>query len=73
MDQTKTLLYNPGFLIIPNTDTGIAINHFLKNWEQTTRFLDSGDLPTDNSINEQIIRLFTLCYILLNMFKSQLL
>ena len=60
MDQIKTLLCNPGFLITPKTDTGIAINHFLKNWEQATRFLESGDLPIDNSINERIIYQFVL-------------
>jgi transposase len=60
MDQIKALLCSPGFLITPKTATGIAINHFLKNWEQASRFLDSGDLPIDNSINERIIYQFAL-------------
>ena len=60
MDQIKALLYNPGFPILPQTDTGGAIRYFLNNWQEATRFLDSGDLPIDNSVNERIIRQFTL-------------
>jgi transposase len=60
MRQIKTMLENPGFAVLPKTDTGIAINYFLKNWSEANRFLDSGDLPMDNSANERIIRPFAI-------------
>ena len=60
MEQIKAMLCDPGFPILPKTETGGAIRHFLKNWKQATRFLDSGELPIDNSINERIIRPFAI-------------
>jgi transposase len=60
MSQIKTMLENPGFTVLPQTDTGIAINYFLKNWEAANRFLDSGELPIDNSADERIIRPFAI-------------
>lgn len=56
MEQIKALLMNPGFAVLPSTPTGKAINYFLRNWEQATRFLESGDLPIDNSADERNIR-----------------
>jgi len=56
MSQIKTLLENPGFPVLPQNDAGIAINYFLKNWTGACRFLESGDLPIDNSSDERIIR-----------------
>lgn len=60
MAQIKTLLENPGFRPLPQSDTGIARNHFLKNWNQANRFLESGELPIDNSADERIIRPFAI-------------
>ncbi|MBD3318104.1 MAG: IS66 family transposase [Chitinivibrionales bacterium] len=60
MSQIKALLVNPGFAVLPQSATGGAINHFLSNWTQATRFLDSGDLPIDNSADERIIRPFAI-------------
>lgn len=60
MSQLKTLLENPGFAVLPQSDTGGAINYFLRNWQQANRFLESGDLPIDNSADERIIRPFAI-------------
>lgn len=60
MGQIKTLLENPGFIVLPQSDTGIAINYFLKNWQEANRFLESGELPIDNSADERIIRPFAI-------------
>lgn len=60
MDKLKNILENPERTILPQSDTGGAIRHILKNWTQVTRFLDAGDLPIDNSINERIIRPFAI-------------
>ena len=60
MSQIKTLLENPGFTVLPQSDTGIAINYFLKNWKEASRFLESGELPIDNSAAERIIRPFAI-------------
>jgi transposase len=56
LKQIKSLLMNPDFAVLPSTNTGKAINYFLRNWEQATKFLDSGELPIDNSADERIIR-----------------
>jgi transposase len=60
MIQIKALLDNPGFVVLPQSDTGAAINYFLRNWQQANRFLESGDLPIDNSADERIIRPFAI-------------
>lgn len=56
LQQIKALLMNPGFAVLPSSPTGKAINYFLRNWEQATRFLKSGELPIDNSADERNIR-----------------
>lgn len=56
----KSLLMNPGFTVLPQSLTGIAINYFLRNWDEATRFLDWGALPIDNSADERIIRSFAI-------------
>jgi hypothetical protein len=56
MAQIKAMLSNPGFAVLPQSPTGSAVKHFLKNWEQASRFLQSGVLPIDNSADERIIR-----------------
>jgi transposase len=60
LDGIKSMLMEPGFVVLPETLTGIAINYFLRNWEEATRFLTSGDLPIDNSADERIIRPFAI-------------
>ncbi len=60
MAQIKAMLMNPGFAVLPQSDTGNAIRHFFKNWEPASRFLESGDLPIDNSADERIIRPFAI-------------
>ena len=60
MSQIKTMLDNPGFHVLPQTDTGIAVNYFLKNWKEANCFLGSGELPIDNSADERIIRPFAI-------------
>lgn len=60
MTQIKALLENPGFTILPGSRTGGAIRYFLNNWEESSRFLQSGDLPIDNSVVERIIRSFAI-------------
>ena len=60
MSQIKTMLENPGFTVLPRTDTGIAINYFLKNREAANRFPDAGELPIYNSADERIIRPFAI-------------
>lgn len=60
MSQIKTVLENPGFAVLPQTDTGTAINYFLKNRKEASRFLESGELPIDNSADERIIRPFAI-------------
>ena len=60
MRQIKSLLDNPGFAVLPQSTLGSAILHFRKNWDQACRFLESGELPIDNSANERIIRPFAI-------------
>ncbi|NBB75821.1 MAG: IS66 family transposase [Bacteroidetes bacterium] len=60
MSQIKTMLTQPGFTVLPQSRTGNAIQHFLANWTEATRFLDSGELPIDNSADERIIRPFAI-------------
>ena len=60
MCRIKTMLDNPGFVVLPQTDTGTAVNYFLKNWKEASRFLESGELPIDNSAAERIIRPFAI-------------
>ena len=59
-NNIKSMLMEPGFVVLPDTLTGIAVNYFLRNWEEATRFLASGDLPIDNSADERIIRPFAI-------------
>jgi hypothetical protein len=60
LQQIKTSLMDPGFALLPQLETGGAISHFLKNWVEATRFVQSGDLPIDNSADERIIRSFAI-------------
>lgn len=56
LDKIKIMLEDPGFLCLPQSLTGNAIKHFLNNWVPATRFVESGDLPIDNSADERIVR-----------------
>jgi transposase len=60
LKEIKILLQDPGFVSLPETLTGKAINYFLRNWEAATRFIESGDLPIDNTADERIIRPFAI-------------
>lgn len=55
-DKIKTALTEPGITILPQSKIGKAINYTLGHWEKIIRFLDRGDLPIDNGIDERIIR-----------------
>ncbi len=58
--KIKDHLLNPGFVVLPQSSVGKAINYFLNNWDEAVRFLENGALPIDNTPNEQIIRPFTI-------------
>ena len=60
LDAIKEMLLNPGFAVLPQTLSGTAINYFLKNWTEATRFLESGALPIDNTPDERINRPFAI-------------
>jgi transposase len=56
MERIKAALLDPGFTVLPAGKIGKAIKFGLSNWNRLTRFLDAGDLPLDNNIDERIIR-----------------
>lgn len=60
LDDIKLMLIDPGFVPLPKSLAGAAINYFLKNWDEATRFLESGALPIDNTADERINRPFTI-------------
>jgi hypothetical protein len=60
LDNIKVTLTNPGFAVLPQSLAGIAINYFLRNWEEATRFVQWGALPIDNTADERINRPFTI-------------
>ena len=60
LDDVKKLLIDPGFLPLPQSLAGTAINYFLKNWDEAARFLVWGALPIDNTADERINRPFTI-------------
>jgi transposase len=60
LDTIKEMLLNPGFAVLPQTLSGTAINYFIRNWVEATRFLESGALPIDNTPDERINRPFAI-------------
>jgi len=60
LDDIKSMLIDPGFLPPPQTLAGAAINYFLRNWDEATRYLEWGALPIDNTADERINRPFTI-------------
>lgn len=60
LEKIKYSLLNPGFVPLPQSLAGTAMNYFLKNWEQATRFIEWGALPIDNTADERINRPFTI-------------
>lgn len=58
--EIKKLLLNPGFVVLPQSPAGNAINYFLNNWSEATRFIEWGALPIDNTADERINRPFTI-------------
>jgi transposase len=60
LDEIKSMLMNPGFAVLPQSLAGNAINYFLRNWVEATRFLEWGELPIDNTADERINRPFAI-------------
>jgi transposase len=60
LDNIKVMLTDPGFTVLPQSLAGNAINYFLRNWEEATRFVQWGALPIDNTADERINRPFTI-------------
>jgi transposase len=60
LEDIKSLLMNPGFVLLPQSLAGNAIKHFLNNWTEATRFVEWGALPIDNTADERINRPFTI-------------
>jgi transposase len=56
LDKIKSLLENPGKVILPKNKIKEAIDYTLSHWTQLTRFLEDGRLPIDNNLCENIIR-----------------
>lgn len=56
LEKLKTLLENPGKIVLPKSKVGEAIAYTLNHWEQLTRFLEDGRLPIDNNLVENAIR-----------------
>jgi transposase len=60
LDDIKKMLLDPGFTPLPQSLAGIAINYFLRNWDEAIRYIESGALPIDNTADERINRPFTI-------------
>ena len=56
LDKIKSLLENPGKIILPKNKINEAIDYTLNHWTQLTRFLEDGRLPIDNNLCENTIR-----------------
>lgn len=56
LEKIKTLLENPGKVILPQNLISKAMAYTLNHWQQLTRFLDDGRLPIDNNLVENAIR-----------------
>ena len=60
LDEIKNMLMNPGFTVLPKSAAGVAINYFLRSWDEATRYCEWGALPIDNTPDERINRPFTI-------------
>jgi transposase len=56
MEKIKAAILKPDFILLPQGRIGKAINYTLNHWHKIVRFLERGDLPIDNGIDERIIR-----------------
>jgi transposase len=56
LDKIKSLLADPGKIILPKNKIAEAIAYTLNHWAQLTRFLEDGRLPIDNNLCENTIR-----------------
>lgn len=56
LEKIKNKLLNPQCTILPQSRIGQAINYMLGHWDRIIRFLDRGDLPIDNGVDERVIR-----------------
>ena len=60
LNEIKLMLVNPGISVLPQSLAGVAINYFLRNWDEATRYCEWGALPIDNTADERINRPFTI-------------
>jgi len=60
LDKIKSMLQEPGFVVLPQSLSGGAIRYFLRNWDEATRYCEWGALPIDNTPDERINRPFTI-------------
>jgi transposase len=56
LEKIKSLLENPGKVILPKNKIAEAIAYTLSHWTQLTKFLEDGRLPIDNNLCENTIR-----------------
>lgn len=56
MKKIKAEILNPPFAVLPKSRIGKAINYALGHWERAMRYLERGELPIDNNIDERVIR-----------------
>jgi transposase len=56
LEKIKTVLENPGKVILPKNKISEAIAYTLNHWTQLTNFLKDGRLPIDNNLCENTIR-----------------
>ena len=56
LERIKSVLENPGKVILPKNKIAEAIAYTLNHWTQLTRFLEDGRLPIDNNLCENTIR-----------------
>jgi transposase len=56
LERIKSLLENPGKVVLPKNKIAEAIAYTLNHWTHLTRFLEDGRLPIDNNLCENTIR-----------------
>lgn len=56
LEELKSLLENPGKIILPKSPISKAIRYTLSNWTGLTRYLEDGRLEIDNNRIENAIR-----------------
>lgn len=56
LEELKSVLENPGKIILPQSLVGKAIRYTLSNWTALTRYIEDGKLEIDNNRIENAIR-----------------